>query len=88
MTVDRASRIIGSAMSHQVTWNDNMPILYDEMSYSVNHGVIPDNFDIILYKRNEYVIVIDIPYKCVWFMMDNGYLVWSCTVPPVKDSMP
>ena len=25
-------------------------------------------------------------YKGVWFMVDNGYLDWSCTVPPVKDA--
>ena len=26
----------------------------------------------------------EITYKGAWFIVDNGYLNWSCTVPPMK----
>ena len=31
--------------------------------------------------------VVKVVYKGAWFIVDNGYLLWSCTVPPVKNSV-
>jgi hypothetical protein len=28
---------------------------------------------------------VEVTYKGVWFIVDNGYLDWSCTVPPMKN---
>ena len=45
-------------------------------------GVFPDNFEFILFERN---LKGEVPYIGVWFMVDNGYLSWSCTVPQIKN---
>ena len=85
ITVDHSRLIHGSTLGHPATWNDKTLILYDELVCGVNNGNIPDDFEFMLYERNEKGEVVEVAYKGVWFMVDNGYLNWSCTVPPVKD---
>ena len=53
----------------------------------VNDGIkFQDNeFKLFEYDTNNNVI--EVTYKGAWFMVDNGYLSWSCTVPPIKDGV-
>ena len=30
--------------------------------------------------------IVEIKYKGVWFMVNNGYLSWSTTIPPMKNA--
>ena len=59
--------------------------MYDELICGVKDSVTHDTFEFILYDNDEEGNVNEVPYKGVWFMVDNGYLSWSCTVPPIKD---
>ena len=85
MTVNHSRWILGTKMGHPDTWNDKTLIVYDDLIYGVRDGVIPDDFEFMLYECNEEGDVVEVIYKEVWFMVDNGYLAWSCTVPPGKD---
>ena len=38
----------------------------------------------MLFERNIDGNIFEVPYIDVWFIVDNGYLAWSCTVPPIK----
>ena len=85
MTVDHSRWILGSTMGHPATWNDKTLILYDELVCGVRDGNIHNDFEFMLYEKNEKGEVVEVCYQGVWFVVDNGYLAWSCTVPPVKD---
>ena len=85
MTVSHARWILGSTSGHPATWNDKTLQLFDPLLCNVNNGIIPDDFEFMLYEKDKDGNVTEVCYKGVWFMCDNGYLSWSCTVPPVKD---
>ena len=87
MTVTHWQQILGSTSVHPATWNDKTIVLYDEFVRGVNNGEIfyENEFTLLEYDKNYNVI--EVEYKGAWFMLDNGYLSWSCTVPPVKDGV-
>ena len=82
VTVDHSRRILGSTTGHPGTWNDKTLVLFDELVYKVKGGVIPNDFEFTLYEKGINGIINEVVYAGVWFMVDNGYLNWSCTVPP------
>ena len=84
-TVTHSRKILGTTSGHPATWNDKTLVLFDPLINNVNNGVIPDNFEFMLYERNNEGSIVEVTFKGMWFMVDNGYLSWSCTVPPVKD---
>ena len=85
MTVNHSRWILGTTMGYPVIWNDNTLILYDVLVCGVRVGDIYDDFEFILYERDEEGEIVEVIYKGVWFMVDNGYLSWLYTVAPVKD---
>ena len=87
MTLDHCRQIIGSITGHPATWNDKKLILYDELFYKVRYGHIHHDFTFELFEYDSDGKIIEVKYKGVWFMVNNGYLAWSCTVPPVKDGL-
>ena len=82
VTVDHSRRILGSTFGHPGTWNDKTLVLFDELICNVKNGNIPDDFEFKLYEKDTNNNIVEVTYKGVWFMVDNGYLSWSCTVPP------
>ena len=86
-TVTHSRKILGTTSGHPATWNDKTLVLFDPLIYNVNNGVIPDNFEFMLYERNNEGIIVEVTYKGVWFMVDNGYLAWSSTIPPMKHAV-
>ena len=84
VTGDHSRRILGSTFGHPGTWNDKTLVLFDKLICDVKNGIIPDNFEFKLFQKNEHNEIVEIVYKGVWFIVDNGYLAWSCTVPPDK----
>ena len=52
----------------------------------VNDGTKYNDFVFKLYERKISGEIIEVEYQGVWFMVDNGYLNWLCTVPPVKNA--
>ena len=51
----------------------------------VNNGTLFSDNTFSLFEYDENNNIVEVKYSGVWFMVDNGYLSWSCTVPPVKD---
>ena len=82
VTVDHSRRVLGSTCGHPSTWNDKTLILFDEFISNVHNGKVPDQFQFKLFEKDKNGNVIQVLYKGVWFICDNGYLSWSCTVPP------
>ena len=86
VTVDHSRKILGSTEGHPATWNDKSLILFDRLISNINQGIIPNDYEFMLYEHDDNGNIVEVCYYGVWFMVDNGYLSWSCTVPPYKDA--
>ena len=82
VTADHSRRIIGSTSGHPGTWNDKTLVLFDELLYNIREKNIFKDFEFKLFERDANDKIIEVTYEGVWLMVDNGYLAWSCTVPP------
>ena len=82
VTVDHTKRILGTTGGHPGTWNDKTLVLFDKLITKVKNGELYNDYEFKLYERNTVGEIVEVVYKGVWFMVDNGYLSWSCTVPP------
>ena len=50
-----------------------------------NNQILTNNeFELLAYDKNG--IVITVVYRGVYFIVDNGYLAWSCTIPPFSST--
>ena len=86
LTVSHTKLILCSTTGHPSTWNDKTLVLYDELLSGVHDGTKYNDHVFKLLERKSNGEIIEVEYQGVWFMVDNGYLDWSCTVPPVKDA--
>ena len=57
------------------------------MISGVHNGLLFDKYEFNLYEHDDEGKIVSIPYRGVWFMVDNSYLSWSCTVPPLKNTV-
>ena len=87
MTINHCHQILGSTLGHPATWNNKTLILFDELVSNVNDVIIPNDYEFILYEHDKDGNIVEVGYKGVWFIVDNGDLSWSCTVPSVKDGL-
>ena len=83
-TVSHTRQILGTTFGHPSTWNDKTVILYDEVVRNVKTGHLFNDHEFTLLEYDKEGNIVAVLYSGVWFMVDNGYLSWSCTVPPLK----
>ena len=74
VTVDHTRRIIGTTLGHPGTWNDKSVVLFDDLLTKVNNGEIYNDFVFKLYEKDSKGNIVQIEYRGVWFIVDNGYL--------------
>ena len=86
-TVTHSHQIIGTTCGVPGSWNDKTMILFDELIRGVNEGRHYSNNEFKLFELDENKEEVEVTYKGAWFIVDNGYLNWSCTVPPMKNPM-
>ena len=87
ITVTHSKIILCSTTGHPSTWNDKTVVLYDPLVSGVHNGskYLDETFTLLEKKKDGGIK--EVKYSGVWFMVDNGYLNWSCTVPPVKNAV-
>ena len=83
MTVNHTIKIIGSTLGQPATLNDKTIILFDKFIRGVNNGKYYSDNTLKFFERDNGNIA-KREYKGVWFMVDNVYFSWQCTVPPFK----
>ena len=83
-TVTHWKQILGSTCGHPGTWNDKSIVLFDELIQGVHEGKLLADKEFKLFELNKDGIVEEICYQGAWFIVDNGYLNWSTTIPPMK----
>ena len=83
-TVTHPHQILGTTFGHPGTFNDKTLVLYDKLLRGVHEGKLFSDYEFTLYELDKDSHVLEITYIGAWFIVDNGYLNWSCTVPPIK----
>ena len=84
-TVTHSHQILGTTCGHPGTWNDKTLIMYDELIRGVKEGGLYSKNEFKLFELDQDKNEVEVTYQGAWFIVDNGYLNWSCTVPPMKD---
>ena len=81
-------KILCTTKGHPARWNDMTLVKYDELATTLRYGRddVLDNFPFKLLQRTSDGQVTEVEYRGAWLLVDNGYLNWSCTVPPIKTS--
>ena len=54
----------------------------DKFISGVRDGILLQDIDFELLDFDCFGNIISVKYKGVYVIVDNGYLQWSCTVPP------
>ena len=86
MTVNHRRRILSKPIGHPARFNDKTLIRYDDFVSAIKLGCYDDTYEFQLYDYNEHGNEVIVKYKGCWLIVDNGYLKWSVTVPPLKKS--
>lgn len=84
IVVNHRRRILGTTNGHPARWNDKTIVRFDEIAMGLKSGNVLDNFTFELYDFNSNDEIIKVKYRGPWLIVDNGYHMWSVTIPPFK----
>jgi hypothetical protein len=84
ITVNHRRQIIATTSGHPARWNDKTLALFDDFMQELHEGNIMDDNHFQLYAYDSDGEVTKQDYRGAWLLVDNGYLAWSTTVPPIK----
>ena len=84
VTVTHCRQIIGTTIGHPGTFNDKTVIMFDRLLGDIHNNHLKDDHQFMLLEKDANNNIVEKEYVGAWFIVDNGYLNWSCTVPPMK----
>ena len=84
LTVNHRRRILGTTTGHPARFNDKTLITFDEFVKGVRDGNYNNEYEFELCDFDENKQEIKVKYRGCYLIVDNGYLDWSVTVPPMK----
>ena len=59
----------------------------DELATQMRQGKIMMDNIFELFDYTDEGGICSVKYRCAWLLVDNGYLNWSNTIPPMKQTM-
>lgn len=83
LTVNHKRKILHSTTGHPGRWNDKTLVRFDRCVSQLQRGDFDDKMTFELNTARGS----SIKMKGAYVIVDNGYLDWSTTVPPLKDSI-
>ena len=86
ITVNYRRRILATTTGYPACWNDKTLVLFDDFVVSLNEGQNMQDFTSNLYETNASGNIVMAKYQGPWLIVDNGYLNWPTTVPPIKQT--
>ena len=86
IVVNHLRRILSTTKGHPSRWNDKTLVMYDEFASGLKYGELLEDAEFTLFERDSNGNIVERRYKGAWLIVDNGYLAWSCTVPPMKST--
>lgn len=85
--VNHRRRILSSTKGHPARWNDKTLVNFDDLAVALNEGsTYLKDLPFELYERDEEGDVVRQKYRGAWLLVDNGYLNWGVTIPPLKEA--
>ena len=88
VTVNHRRRILSTTSGHPARWNDKTLVLFDTLANSLRDGSSLQDLEFELYDYDESgLVVTKKKYRGAWLLVDNGYLSWPVTVPPIKTTI-
>ena len=85
ITVNHRRQILATTSGHPARWNDKTLAMFDDFMQALHRGTIMNDMHFELYAHNTNGgAIIKERYKGAWLLVDNGYLAWPTTVPPIK----
>ena len=87
VTVSHERQILHCTQGHPATYNDKSIINSDPFYNNIKDGKTFSKKDFTLFEYDSEGNVVEAHYKGGWLMVDNGYMDWSCTIPPMKKSL-
>ncbi|KAI2507621.1 Plant transposon protein [Fragilaria crotonensis] len=96
ITVNHRRQILATTSGHPARWNDKTLALFDNFMTDLKDGIIMQDMHFDLYESTAAAggadesggnipnIVKTRRYQGAWLLVDNGYLAWPTTVPPIK----
>lgn len=84
LTCNHRRKILNTTSGHPARFNDKSLILYDEIIQGLKSGQYDKyhNFDLCDFNDQNDLIVVK--YRGCYVVVDNSYLRWSVTVPPIE----
>ena len=87
LTCNHRRQILHTTSGHPARWNDKTVVLYDELARGLRNGsILEDNTFELLQKENDGLVK-KVKYRGAWLLVDNGYLNWGNTIPPMKHTL-
>ncbi|KAG7369524.1 DDE superfamily endonuclease [Nitzschia inconspicua] len=80
-------RIFCTTEGHPARWNDKSLVRFDKLATGLHEGTHPlCDLPFELYAYGENGEIVKQKYKGGWLLVDNGYLNWGVTIPPMKEA--
>ena len=86
ITVNHRRRILNSTKGHPARFNDKTLVLYDDLINALHDGKYDNSHKFTLLSYDNDGNIINVKYRGCYVIVDNGYLSWSVTVPPLKET--
>ena len=87
VTVSHSRQILGCTLGHPATFNDKTLIMFDKLLTGIRNDKLKKDHVFTLFEKNDQNEIVEVTYVGAWFIVDNGYLNWSCTVAPIKHAI-
>ena len=86
ITVNHRRKILHTTSGHPARFNDKTLVLFDYFVNRLHDGKCDDLHQFTLMDFGPNGEIIHTKYKGCYVIVDNGYLNWSVTVPPLKQT--
>jgi len=87
LTVNHRRMILATTQGFPARWNDKTVILFDDFVRGIHDGKYLQDCEFDLYEFDSNGNVATATYCGAWVIVDNGYLNWSATQPPIKKTL-
>ena len=84
ITVNHRRRILHTTLGYPGMWNDKTLVTHDRLLSGIQNGKLYADVEFDLEEMRADGEIRTKRYKGAWIMVDNGYLNWPTTVPPIK----
>lgn len=84
IVVNHRREILSTTRGHPSRWNDKTLVRFDELATGLQNGDLESNFVFELWERGPDGTHRQQKYTGCWLIVDNGYLNWGTTIPPMK----